>query len=94
MIIGTCRITFYLPGVASLKEKRSIVKSMLARLRNQFNLSTAEVDEQDTWQTAVIGIAVVTNSTRHANEVLQAALGWIEDNFPDALITRHEMDIF
>jgi uncharacterized protein YlxP (DUF503 family) len=94
MIIGTCELTFHLPGVTSLKDKRAIIKSLLARLRQQFNIAAAEVDRQDSWQTAVIGIATVTNSTRHANEVLQNVIIWIESNAPDAIITHQQMDIW
>jgi uncharacterized protein len=57
-IIGTCTLELYLAGVTSLKEKRSILKSLLARLHNTFNLSAAEIDANDRWQSAVIAIAV------------------------------------
>lgn len=93
MIVGTCQIELYLPGVSSLKEKRSIVKSLLARLRNTFNVSAAEIDHHDLWQSALIGVAAVSNSVGHADQVLQGVLMWIETNFPDALITRHEITL-
>ena len=54
MIIGACTITLHLHGVRSLKEKRSIIKSLQARLRNEFNVSVAEVDAQDIHGRAVI----------------------------------------
>ncbi|MGQ9887917.1 MAG: DUF503 domain-containing protein [Aggregatilineales bacterium] len=91
MIVGTCQIELYLPGVSSLKEKRGIVKSLLARLHNTFNVAAAEIDHHDLWQSALIGIAAVSNSTKHTDQLLQNVLTWIEANFPDALITRHEI---
>ncbi len=93
MIVGVCEIEFYLPGVSSLKEKRGIVKSLLARLHNTFNVSAAEIDHQDLWQSARIGIAVATNSARHADQLCQTMLEWIEAHYPDAVITRHQFEL-
>jgi uncharacterized protein YlxP (DUF503 family) len=93
MIIGACEIEFSLPESGSLKAKRSILKSMLARLRNTFNIAAAEVDQQDVWQSAVIGIVTVTNSTVHANQMLSNVLNWIEDNYPEALIINQSIEI-
>jgi uncharacterized protein YlxP (DUF503 family) len=92
-IIGLCTIEFHLPGVHSLKGKRGILKSMLARLHNTFNVSAAEVDQHDVWQSAVIAVAVVGNSTAHANTVVSRVLDWIEGNFPDAIIVHQEIEI-
>jgi uncharacterized protein YlxP (DUF503 family) len=93
MIIGVCEIEFSLPESGSLKAKRSIMKSLLARLRNTFNVAAAEVDHQDLWQSAVIGIVTVTNSTVHANQMLSNVLNWIEDNYPEALIVHQSIEI-
>lgn len=93
MIIGSCRITLYLPTVHSLKEKRSIVKSVLARLRNQFNISAAEVDAQDLHQRAVLGIACVSASGDYAQGQLEAIVRWIEEYRPDAPILDHEIEL-
>jgi uncharacterized protein len=80
MIVGIARITLALPGAHSLKEKRSVVKSLLARLQNRFNVSAAEIEAQDTWGIAVIGIACTSTSTRHADEMLASALHFVERN--------------
>ncbi len=93
MVVGVCEIEFYLPGVSSLKEKRGIVKSLLARLRSTFNVSAAEVDLQDLWQSARIGVAVVTNSAHHADQVYHNVLAWLESHYPDAVITRHQFEL-
>jgi uncharacterized protein len=92
-IIGLCTIEFHLSEVSSLKEKRSILKSMLAKLHNQFNVSAAEVDENDRWQTAVIAVGVVTNSSRHAHQVLQNTLDFIESRYPEAIIVKQTIEI-
>ncbi|MAS34207.1 MAG: hypothetical protein CL610_09375 [Anaerolineaceae bacterium] len=93
MIIGALELDLYLPEVRSLKEKRSVLKSLLARLRNTFNVAAAEVDKQDVWQSAVIGVATVTNSTRHADQIMNNAIHWIEDNYPQLMIVNHTSEI-
>lgn len=93
MIIGACEIEFSLPENGSLKAKRSILKSLLARLHNTYNVAAAEIDHQDLWQSAVIGIVTVTNSTVHANQILTNVINWIEDNYPEALIVHQSIEI-
>ena len=92
-IVGLCTLELHLPGVASLKEKRRILKSLLARLHNTFNVSAAEVDHHDVWQSAAISIATVSNSGAHANQVIQKVIGWIETHFPDLLIVKQDIEI-
>lgn len=67
MIVGVMTAQLYLYGVTSLKQKRSIVKSLVERLKSRFNVSVSEVDHQDIYTSALIGIALVTNETRFAN---------------------------
>ena len=64
MVVGTLQVQIYMQGVNSLKEKRSIVKSVIGRLKSRFNISVAEVGHNDNKQTALIGISVVSNETR------------------------------
>jgi uncharacterized protein len=82
-----------LSGVSSLKEKRRILKSVLARLTQQFNLAAAEVDSQDVWQTAVIGLATVGNDTRYLHGLLEKAVTWLQNNRPDAPIDEYHIEI-
>jgi uncharacterized protein YlxP (DUF503 family) len=93
IIIGLCTIEFELPGVMSLKDKRSILKSLLTRLHNQFNISAAEVDFHDVLNASVIAFTAVTTDTRHANQIISNILNWIEKNYPDALIVNQEIEI-
>lgn len=93
MIIGACTIVLHLPGVHSLKEKRSIVKSVLARLRNEFNVSTAEVDAQDSHGRAVLGIACVSASSEYARGQLEAVVRWIEEQRPDVPVIDYEIEL-
>jgi uncharacterized protein len=70
MVVGVCRVTFALPGIASLKGKRSIVRRIVDRTRSKFNAAVAEVAEMDAHRRAVIGVSVVSNDARHANSML------------------------
>ena len=77
MQVGLCRVTFHLHGNASLKGKRQVSRSLITRLRQKFNLSVAEVDAQDRWQTLVVGFACVSNHGGHANEIINTVLDYI-----------------
>jgi uncharacterized protein YlxP (DUF503 family) len=93
MIIGACEITLHLPDSHSLKDKRQIVKSIIARVRNQFGVAVAEVDENDRWQVAVIGITCVSNSSQLAAELLERIQRFIEETRPDLLLSNAETEI-
>jgi uncharacterized protein YlxP (DUF503 family) len=93
MVIGACEITLHLSESHSLKEKRQIIKSLMARVRNQFEVAIAEVNENDRWQIAVLGICCVTNDSQHADEMLQRIQRFIEETRPDLLISNRETEI-
>lgn len=77
MIVGVCTVELFLPESQSLKDKRQVLLSLKDRLREKFNLSVAEVDGQDLWQKAVLGLACVANEGRYANQVLDQALNLV-----------------
>ena len=80
MIIGVMTTQMHMHGIASLKEKRSIVKSVIGRLRSRFNISISEVDHQDTKTAAVLGIAVVSNDARFIDQQLDAILTFVRND--------------
>ena len=86
MIVGFCLIDLEIPGAQSLKDKRSVVKSMLSRVQNQFKISASEVGDLEHWRSAQLGLAVVSNSAPHASEVLQKAVRYLEEGHWDAEI--------
>ncbi|HMT20046.1 MAG TPA: DUF503 domain-containing protein [Promineifilum sp.] len=92
MFVATCVITLELEGVRSLKEKRSIVKSVTVRLRREFNLSVAEVDGHDAWGTAVIGLAAVGNDKAYLHRMLEKSVAWVESQRPDAPIAAYSIE--
>ncbi|NWG16637.1 MAG: DUF503 domain-containing protein [Chloroflexi bacterium] len=93
MIIAACTLEIHLPDAASLKDKRSVIKSLLARLHNSFNVSAAEVDHLELWQSSVIGLAVVSNSNVHAQQMMTTILDWIETHYPNIFIVRHKTEL-
>ena len=93
MVIAAATIDLYLPGMASLKEKRGVLKSLIARLHKTFNIAAAEVDLHDVWQSAALGIAVVSTSAAHGEAVVESVLAWIERNRPDVTIVDHTIEI-
>ncbi len=67
----------------SLKEKRSRLKPLLARLHKEFNLSVAEMELQDKWREAILGCAMVGNERVHLERSLQEVTRWVDTNWPD-----------
>lgn len=86
MIIGTVQVTIYAPWIHSLKEKRSEVRSLRAKVRNKFNVSIAEVDEQDVHQKIVLGIACVSTDTAFCDSILDNILNFINDSTEGEII--------
>ena len=93
MVIVAATIDLHLPGVRSLKEKRGVLKSLIARLHKLFNVAVAEVDLHDVWQSAALGVAVVSTTSAHGEAVLEQLLRWIEHNWPDVEIEDHTIEI-
>ena len=94
MNAGICRIKLHLSHSQSLKDKRRIVKSIIARLRSQYNISIAEVDDQDLWQLVTLGIACVSNHNQHVDETLSKVMNFIVNNYPELEIIDHQTEIF
>lgn len=78
MIVEVETIKLYAPWVHSLKEKRSIVKSVVAKTRNKFNVSIAEVDGQELHQTIILGIACVVSTASMADRVMDKLNSYIQ----------------
>lgn len=93
LIIGTAKIYLFANWVHSLKEKRMIVKSIIDKTKHKFNVSIAEIEDQDLHQSIVIGIACVSTDKRHADSQLQNVINFIEDN-TDAMVQSIETDLY
>ena len=93
MWIGTCTVDLYLPGISSLKRKRSLLRGLTARLHKEFNISCAEIEHQDVWQSTQLGLAVVSNESAHARQVLENVVRWIENHRPDVSVVDFEIEL-
>lgn len=95
MKILLIKITLRASWVNSLKEKRMIVRSLTQRLKNKFNISVAEVDDQDVHKTIIIGIAGICGSTGQINSTMENIINFIENNTDAEIINiQKEEDIF
>ena len=93
MVIGALRVELYLPESGSLKDKRHVVKSLLARLANEYRVAAAEVEALDALQHAVLGVSCVSNSATHANEILSKAVEFVEANVEEGHLTDYQIEI-
>lgn len=94
VICGRLLIKLYLPNCHSLKEKRSVLKSILAKTQHLFNVSAAEVDYQDVWQSALLGFTTISNDAVIVTQSFHKIVLFIEDNWPDASLTEPQIDLF
>jgi len=92
VLVGTLKLTFDIPWANSLKDKRMLVKSLTVKLRDKFGVSVAEVEQQDTLRTAVLGVACVGGSKAQLDSVLDHMLNWI-DGSCEAPLMRVERNI-
>ncbi len=93
MNVGVLRVRLRLPENMSLKGKRQVVKSVVAQLRNRFNVSAAEVADNDLWQMATVGAVFISNDPRFTNEVLSKAAGFVEGGNFDAEMLDYGIEI-
>jgi hypothetical protein len=78
LIVGVLTLELYLGEANSLKEKRRIIKSLIDRIKNRFNVSVAEVGEQDLWQRSTVGISMVSCEQAHVRQVLASVVEFVE----------------
>ena len=80
MVVGICTIELGLPGNDSLKDKRSVLKPLLLKLRREFNISVAEVGSQDAWRSATLGVSAVSNDAAYLHGLFEKLVGWLENS--------------
>ncbi|HYA00552.1 MAG TPA: DUF503 domain-containing protein [Candidatus Binatia bacterium] len=92
MVIGALILQLQVPESGSLKNKRQVVRSLVARIRRTFDVAVAEVGDQDLWQAAELGVVCVSADSRHADEVCQKVLSFVA-NDGEAVLTRSRFEI-
>ena len=93
MPIGVLTLQIQLPGCRSLKEKRSRLKPLINRLHREFNLSVAEISQQDNWDEATIGCALLSNEHQFIESALHTVIHWLNRNWPDVTIIDDRIEI-
>lgn len=93
MVVGLARVVVHIPSARSLKDKRQVLRSLIAQVQQRFQLSVAEVDRQDQWQIGVIGLACVSTDSSHADEILARAVSFISGRRMDAEVLEYETEL-
>lgn len=87
MNVGLCIVQIHLPGVASLKEKRQVLRGLKDRLREQYNVSVAEIDHQDLWQRATLGIVGIASARLPLEQTFSSIQGEVERRVPGEVLS-------
>lgn len=93
MFIGVCTIEMHIPDSGSLKDKRRSLRGLKDRIRNAFNVSVAEVDDNDLWQKASLAVAAISNDKSHLNRTLDLVLNMVRA-VPDVNLLDYHIEIF
>ncbi len=93
MFIGVCTIEVHVPESGSLKTKRHSIRSLKDRIRNKFNVSVAEVEDNDLWQKASLAVAAVSNDKSHLNQTLDHVLNMVR-SVPEINLIEYHIEIF
>ncbi len=93
MVIGVGQIELFIPESGSLKSKRFVLKSIKTKIRNKFNVSVAEVENNDKWQRCSLGVAVVSNDRKIVDSTLNQVINFIENDFRVEVIDQ-SIEIF
>ncbi|MCC6740362.1 MAG: DUF503 domain-containing protein [Planctomycetia bacterium] len=92
MVVGTMRISAFIGESHSLKDKRHVLRAVKDRVHDRFNVSIAEVDDNDLWQKTALGVAVVSNDTKHALQVLHEVETFLKTH-PGLVVCSAETEI-
>lgn len=86
--LGYCSFELHLPASSSLKEKRSEIKSLLAKVRQKYNVAAAEVSHHEKWQLSGLVVAAVANERRHVLDMLEEIMSFVERQTTGEVVSR------
>jgi uncharacterized protein YlxP (DUF503 family) len=92
VVVGVCQVDLRIPGNASLKGKRKVLRKIIDRVQNRYNISISEIGDNDLWQRSQLGLSVVGNDSRHINSSLDKIINFI-DGMNVAEIVHSEIEI-
>jgi uncharacterized protein YlxP (DUF503 family) len=93
IIVGLLTLHLQFDHIISLKDKRHTIKPMINRLHRQFNISIAEVDHQDIWNSADLAVVFVSNDTTHVVQTMQNIVKFLQENFPNISQMDEKLEI-
>ena len=93
MNVALCRVTLRLHGVHSLKEKRGIARSLIARVGRKFGVSVAEVEDNDLWQRLTLGVACVSNSAAHAGQTIDSVIEFMAEGRGETEVIDYDVEM-
>ena len=93
MPVGYCQLELRLPENASLKGKRSVVRSLTQRIRSRYNVAVAEIGDHDSWQMMSLGISCVSTSSAHCHEMLEKVIDFVGEIRLDAELLDYSIEI-
>ena len=93
MVVGICTIRLSIPANRDLKGKRRVLQSLIAKVRESFNVAVAEVDEQDKWQVATLGVVTVSNEQAYVHGLLTKVVESLERGRAEASVLDYEVEI-
>ena len=92
MIVGTLTLHIFIPWSHSLKEKRMVLRSVTQKVRNKYNVSIAEIEDQDLHQSLMLGICCVSNERNHAVDMLQKITTYVE-SITEAEVVESQIEV-
>jgi uncharacterized protein YlxP (DUF503 family) len=93
MSLGVCTVKLRFPENQSLKGKRRVLKSIITRVRNRYNVAIAEMDDQELWQLATLGVAYLSNDAQQADRVLSKVVDFITECRLDVEVLDYDIEI-
>jgi uncharacterized protein YlxP (DUF503 family) len=93
MVIAICTVQLHLAGNGSLKGKRSRLKPLLVRLRREYNVSAAEIDHHDLWQSATIALAAVGTDAGYLHGLMEKIMRWVETCPFDVQLVDYQIEL-
>jgi uncharacterized protein YlxP (DUF503 family) len=92
MTIGILKLTLFIQDSSSLKEKRMVLNSLKARLRNSFNVAVTQLDDEDKWQKSTLAVVGIEKDRKNMNSILSRIINFIEE-FNGVDLINHEMEL-
>jgi uncharacterized protein len=92
VVIGLLTVELQIPSSGSLKDKRQVTRSLVARLRQEYNISVAEVDHLDSWQLCTLAVACVSNEATHVQQMMQRVMAYIESHAAEYVVLDYETE--